>query len=60
MSVHVDDFTLVGRKSPAQMWKTLRQHVELDDPTSLLSEENLGCTQRASESDDQMTNAKTE
>ena len=36
------------------MWKNLRQHVDVDDPTPLLNQVYLWCTQRAAENDDQM------
>ena len=38
---------MAGKKqNVAPMWKTLMKNVDLDEPTSFLHHENLGCTQR--------------
>ena len=47
LSVYVDDIKLTGKKqNPDSMWKLLNEEVDLEEPTSFLDHENLGCTQR--------------
>ena len=48
--VYVDDIKLAGKKQNIDpMWKLLNKEVELEEPTSFLDHENLGCTQRRCE-----------
>ena len=47
LAVCVDDIKMGGRKqNVAPMWKTLMELVHLDERTSFLDHENVGCTQR--------------
>ena len=47
LSVYVDDIIMAGRKqNMAPMWKKLMKNVDLDELTSFLEHEYLGCTQR--------------
>ena len=47
LSMYMDDKEMAGRKqNMTPMWKKLMKNVDLDEPTSLLDHENLGCTQR--------------
>ena len=47
LSVYVDDIKLAGKKQNLDpMWKVLNKEVDLEEPTSFLDHENLGCTQR--------------
>ena len=47
LSENVDDVEIAGKKqNEADMWKKLMKNVDLDEPTSSLDPENLGCTQR--------------
>ena len=44
---HVDDIKMAGKKQHlAPTRKKLMENVDLDEPTSFLDHENLGCTQR--------------
>ena len=44
--MYVDDIKMAGKKQTvAPTWKKLK-NVDLDEPTSLLDNVNLGCTQR--------------
>ena len=53
LSVHVDDFKLVGKKQHLDpMWEELMNHVDLEEPTSLLGHVYLGCTQRGCKRDE--------
>ena len=46
-SVYVDDIKMTGKmQKMAPMWKKLMKKVDLDEPTSFLDYEDLGCTQR--------------
>ena len=50
LSVYVDDIKLDGKKQNIDpMWKLLNEEVDLEEPTSFLDHENLGCTQRQCE-----------
>ena len=50
LSVYVDDIKLAGKKQNLDlMWKVLNKEVDLGEPTSFLDHENLGCTQRQCE-----------
>ena len=49
LSVYVDDIKLSGKKENNQMWKVLNKQIELEEPTSFLDHEYLGCTQRRCE-----------
>ena len=50
LSVYVDDIKLAGKKQNLDpMWKVLNKEVDLEEPTSFLDRENLGCTQRQCE-----------
>ena len=41
---------MAGKKqSMAPMWKKMMKNVDVDEPTSFLDHENLGCTQREGE-----------
>ena len=47
LPVYVDDIKMAGRmQNMVPMWKKLMNLVDLDEPTSFLDHENLGCTQR--------------
>ena len=47
LSVYVDGINMAGEKwNIALMLKKLMNNVDLDEPTSFLFHENLGCTQR--------------
>ena len=47
LSVYVDDIKLAGKKHNFDpMWKVLNKEVDLEEPTSFLDHEHLGCTQR--------------
>ena len=47
--VYVDDFKMVGKSSNlALMWTILKQHIDLEDSTSLEGNVYLGCTQTSS------------
>ena len=47
LSIYVDDIKMAGEKqNVAPTWKKLMKNVELDEPTSFLDHEDLGCTQR--------------
>ena len=44
---NVNDIKKTGNKqNMAPIWKKLIKNVDLDEPTSFLDHENLGCTQR--------------
>ena len=44
--VHVDDIKMVGEKQDlGPMWTILRRDIDLEDPTPLLNQVYLGCTQ---------------
>ena len=46
MSVYVDAIKMAGKKhNMAPMWKMMK-NVDIDEPTSFLDREHLGCTQR--------------
>ena len=48
LSVFVDDMKMARKSNNEQnLWATLQKKVDLEDPTSLLDQKNLGCTQRA-------------
>ena len=50
LSVCVDDIMLTGKKQNIDpMWKVLSKEVDLGEPTSFLDHVYLGCTQRQSE-----------
>ena len=50
LSVYVDDIKLAGEKQNLDpMWKELNKEVDLEEPTSSLDHENLGCSQRQCE-----------
>ena len=61
LSVLVDDIKNVWKKqNMASMWKKLMKNVEIDEPTSFLDHENLGCTQRESKPHEtSLSNTKT-
>ena len=45
MSVYVDDIKMIGtQQNMAPMWKKLMELVDLDEPTSFIDHENLGCS----------------
>ena len=47
LSIHVNDIKMAGEnQNMAPMWKKLMKDVDLDEPTSFLYHEKLGCTQR--------------
>ena len=47
LSVYVDDINMAGKKqNMAPMWAKLMKNVDINEPTSFLDHENLGCTQR--------------
>ena len=47
LPVYVDDVKMAGKKQNLDtMWKILVKEVDLEEPTSFLDHENLGCTQR--------------
>ena len=49
-SVFVDDRKLAGKKQNIDlMWNVLMKGVDLEEPTSFLDHDYLGCTQRESE-----------
>ena len=50
LSVYVYDIKLAGKKQNIDpMWKVHNIEVDLEEPTSFLDHENLGCTQRQCE-----------
>ena len=50
LSVYVDDIKRAGKKQNIDpMWKVLKKEVDVEEPTSFLDHENLGCTQRQCE-----------
>ena len=50
LSVYVDDVKMAGKtQNMPKMWATLPKTVDLEDLTSPLDQENLGCTQRAAQ-----------
>ena len=52
LSVHVDDINMSGkRENVSKMWAILKKKADLKDPTPLLDQENLGCTQREAQVD---------
>ena len=47
LSVYVDDIKMAGKnRKPGPTWKMLMKDVALEEPTSFLDHENLGCTRR--------------
>ena len=61
LSVYVDDINRAGRRhNMAPTWKTLMKLVDLGKPTSFLDHENLGCTQRECEPNEDAVNQNRE
>ena len=51
---------LETKKLGGAVWRTLRKEKDLEDPTPLLSQENVGCTQREAEIDRRAVQAKAD
>ena len=48
LSVYVDDINMVGKaQNLRRMWKSLKEEIDLEDPTPLTRQVYLGCTQSA-------------
>ena len=53
LSVYVDDIKMSGKKQiMAPVWKKLMKSVDLEEPTTFLHHEKLGCTQRECKTDE--------
>ena len=52
------DFSFFHRKAPT--WANLREKIHLEDPTPLIHQIYLGCSQRAATVDEEPINAKTD
>ena len=47
LTVFVDDIKMAGKKhNLASMWKKLMKDVDIEEPTSFLDHDYVGCTQR--------------
>ena len=46
LSVFVDDIKMAGKRNLGPTWTILMKDVDLEEPTSFLDHEILGCTQR--------------
>ena len=61
LSVHVDNINMSGkRENVSKMWAILNKNADLKDPTPLLDQENLGCTQREAQVDKSIVFEKTQ
>ena len=61
LSVNVDNIKLVGKsKILKPMWKNLQKDIDPEDPTPLINQVYLGCTQREAKADRQAVRSKTE
>ena len=60
LSDNVDEIKMAGKKHKmAPMWKNLLKNVDLDEPTSVLDHENLGCTQSECKPNETIIDRKT-
>ena len=51
---------LEEKKNMAPMWKKLMELVDLDEPTSFLDHEHLGCTRRECKPNEDIVNQNRE